>query len=545
MSAKRPPVNFSIMRLDANRLRVLKPVKVLDIYTNNTESFHPEGLFSTEIFGRVGSEERDKRFSFIDLKVEIFHPLYYKELIKLKRLYGEVISGSSYAVFDPKEKDLIKSDELTGQTGYGFFLSVWDKIVYKETDSHLRKSRIDFLNKYRTAALTRYVLVIPAGLRDMEMGNDGRTQEGEVNAYYRRLIGTANAVITKGVNDINLLNTARCSAQSAFNNIYNLYNKVISGKHGFIMSKWASRNVEHGTRSVLTGFATSNANLGRPENIGINNTLVGLFQIMKAIQPVVINKLMTGYLSKVFIENSTMAYLVDSKTLERKGVEIDSLTIDKWTTSTGLEKQISYFEDRNMRDKPIKVRDNYLALIYKGPDNTFKMFGGIEELPEELDAKYVKPITYLEFYYLCNFEDWNKIPLFVTRYPITGTGSIYPSIAYVKPTTTVESRSELGDDWQPTGRVAHFYPTLNPAIYIDSMGPHSSRIQGLSADYDGDTGSLTAVYTDDAVKEINDYLNSAKAYISTKQGLVNSPSVDPTVRVIRNMTGHPINPPRK
>lgn len=539
MSAKRPPVKFSIMRLDAQRLRVLKPVKVLDIYTNNTESFHPDGLFSTEIFGRVGSDERDTRFSFIDLKVEIFHPLYYKELIKLKRLYGEVISGSSYAIYDPKEKDLVKADEITGKTGYGFFLSVWDKIVYQETDSHMRRSRIAFLTKYRDTALTRYILVIPAGLRDMEVGNDGRTQEGEVNAYYRKLIGTSNAVITKGVSDINLLNTARCSAQSAFNNIYNLYNKVISGKHGFIMSKWASRNVENGTRSVLTGVSTSNATLGEDFNIGINNTLVGLFQIMKAIQPIVIHALMTGYLSKVFIENSTMAYLVDPKTLERKGVEIDSLTIDKWTTNQGLEKQIAFFEDRDMRDKPIMVKGHYMALVYKGPNGDFKLFGGIEELPEELDAKYVKPVTYLEFFYLCNYENWNKIPVFVTRYPIIGTGSIYPSYAYVKPTTKVETRYELGEDWTRNGKVAHFYPTLNPAVYIDSMGPHSSRLAGLNADYDGDTGSLNAVYTREAVKEVDDYLNSAKAYVDTKQGLINSPSVDPVMRVIRNMTGDP------
>lgn len=60
--------------------------------------------------------------------------------------------------------------------------------------------------------------------------------------------------------------------------------------------------------------------------------------------------------------------------------------------------------------------------------------------------------------------------------------------------------------------------------------------------YDGDTGSLTALYTTDAVKEINDYLNSAKAYLGTKQDLLNSPSVDPTLRVIRNMTGYPEEP---
>jgi hypothetical protein len=40
------PVYFKLMHLTPERLRVLKPVTVLDIYTNNTESFHPNGLFS-------------------------------------------------------------------------------------------------------------------------------------------------------------------------------------------------------------------------------------------------------------------------------------------------------------------------------------------------------------------------------------------------------------------------------------------------------------------------------------------------------------------
>lgn len=540
MSNQLPPVNFSIMRLDPQRLRVLKPVRVLDIYTNNTESFHPDGLFSVDIFGRVGSEERDRRFSFIDLKVKIFHPLYYKMLIKLKRLYGEIITGVSYAVFDPKLKDFVKADEISGNTGYGFFLAHWDEVVFAQNESVIRKSRIDFLDKYRKDALTQYILVCPAGLRDMEMGSDGRTQEGEVNAYYRRLIGVANTVATKGVRDDSMLNTARCSAQSAFNSIYNLYHATISGKHGFIMGKWASRTIEYGTRSVLTGGNVSNAVLGAENNISFNHTIVGLFQLMKAIQPVVIHQLLNGYLKQVFIENSNMAYLVDPKTLKRRGVELDSLSLDRWTTTLGLEKQIDYFEDRNIRDKPIMVKGHYLALIYKD-DTQFRLFGDIEELPDHLDAALVKPVTFIEFFYLCHYQKWNSVPLFVTRYPVTGDNSIYPSYAYMKPTVDVAVLSELGEDWQPTGQVAHFYPVLKPApaAYVDSMAPAGVRLSGLGADFDGDTGSCNAVYTNEAVAEVDTYLNSARAYVSTKQRLNNSPSVDPVLRVIKNMTGDP------
>ena len=57
--------------------------------------------------------------------------------------------------------------------------------------------------------------------------------------------------------------------------------------------------------------------------------------------------------------------------------------------------------------------------------------------------------------------------------------------------------------------------------------------------HDGDTSSFNIVYTKDAVEENRKYLNSAKASISTMHGLNNSPSTDPVLRVIKNMTGEP------
>lgn len=538
MARQLAPVYFKLMHLTPERLRVLKPVTVLDIYTNNTESFHPDGLFSIEIFGRVGSDDRDKRFSFIDLKTDIFHPLYYKELVRLKRLYGEIITGTTYAIFDDKEKDFIPANEITGKTGYSFFLENWKKVVFKDTGSQIRRERINFLTKYRDVSTTQYILVLPAGLRDLEIGSDGRTQEGEVNAFYRRLIGISNSIITKGLRDQELLNTARCAAQGAFNNIYAYFNRLISGKHGFIMGLWAARNIEHGTRSVITGVSASNAALGNPTNIGTNSTVVGIFQLMKAIQPVVIHALLTGYISQVFVENSTLAHLVDKKTFKRSNVQLDSLTIDKWLTSPGLAKQIDYFEDRSLRAKPIIIKDHYLGLVYKD-DKYFKLFGDIDELPDGFNKANVKPITYIELFYLSYFDKWNNTPGFVTRYPITGTGSIYPSIAYLKTTETTYDLEELGEDWQPTGRRAISYPNLTNPTYVDSIGTAQSRIGGLGADFDGDTASFNAVYTKDAVKEINDYLNSPAAYLSSKDGLVNSPTIDPVKRVIKNMTGDP------
>lgn len=533
-----PPAEFEIFSPTIAQVRMMKPVTVLDIFENNTENFHTDGLFSTEIFGRIGSPERDRKFSFIDIKVGVIHPLYYRQLLKLKRLYGEIISGKSYAIFDSKLKDFEKADELTGDTGYAFFLEHFMDIKFLRNESHNRSARIDFLEKYRDRALIQYIVVVPAGLRDIEKGDDGRTKEGEVNADYRRLISSSNAITVKGVKDMSVLNNYRCSAQNSFNNIYNFYNQFVSGKNGFIMAKWASRNIEQGTRSVITGASFSMSELGADTGFSLNSTIVGLYQIIKAVEPIVLNRLLSGYLTHVFAEGQGTASLIDKTTLKQVNVRLDSVTLDKWTTSNGLLKVISNYSSRETRNLPVTIANHYLGLIYKD-EMSFKVFQDIDELPSNLDKKNVKPITYTELLYLCNFREWNKIPVLMTRYPITGTGSIYPSIAYVRPTTVTYKLAQRDSEWGMTDDIAYCYPeTINPE-YIDSAAPHSSRLAGMGADFDGDTGSINAVYTKEAVKEIHDFLNSSKAYVSTRGGLLNSPSVDPVVRVIFNMTGDP------
>lgn len=476
-----PSLEFDLFSPQPQQLRLLKPVTALDMFENNTENFHPEGLFSTEIFGRVGSAERDTRFAFINLKANVFHPLYYRQLHKLKRLYTEIMTGKSYAVWNEKTHDFDKSNEIDGDTGYAFFLKHWEDIKFKRNDSHQRSARIDFIEKTKDSALIQYIIVLPAGLRDVSMGSDGRTTEGEVNADYRRLIGISNNVTTKGIRDETVLNTFRCTAQNAFNNIYAFFNTFISGKNGFIMDKWASRNLENGTRTVITGASFAQEELGDESGFSLNSTIVGLFQTVKAIEPVVMHHLLTGIIQDVFIEGSTRAKLIDPETLHRVEIELDTVDLDKWTTSQGLVKVTDNYQHQATRNNPVKIKGHYMALVYKD-DESFKVFYDIDDLPSNLDAKKVSPLTYTELLYLSYFEDWNKIPVLVTRYPITGTGSIYPSYTYVKTTTTVYRLAQRDENWEISDKIAYCYPETNNPAYIDTAAPHSSRLGGLGAD---------------------------------------------------------------
>ena len=425
------PANIQIMNLPDSVLALFKPVTSLDVFDDmHQQNFHNEGLFSTDIFGRVGSDERDLKFSYIDIKVEIFHPLIYHTLCQLKNLYKGIMTGKSYAVWDEKVKDFVASDVLNGDSGYHFFMKHWEKIEFKIYDeeegnsndqmidsvsswvkpghksSSKRAIRVALINLARSKKLatTSKILVLPAGLRDIEVDETGRTRQGEVNDFYRSLLSMANSISTSSDLNTPILNVTRVSLQNTFIEVYEYFKNLIKGKNGLIQRKWGSRNVLNGTRNVITSMDTSTVELGAPNKPGINDTVYGLYQVIKGTLPITIYGLTSGWLTQIFPDNSGTVYLTDPKSLHRTEVQLDTDTVDKWTTFAGLEKFIHNFGDMDRRHKYVKINGYYIGLVYKGPDNTFKVFSDIDELPRHLDKKHVKPLTLIEFMYISGYR---------------------------------------------------------------------------------------------------------------------------------------------
>jgi hypothetical protein len=151
-------------------------------------------------------------------------------------------------------------------------------------------------------------------------------------------------------------------------------------------------------------------------------------------------------------------------------------------TDEGLEKIITLFQEEGIRHKPLEINGYYLGLIYKGPEGTFKIFQDIDELPTGLNKKDVYPLTFCELLYISVYKVANTLPGFVTRYPITGTGSIYPSMIYLKTTVVGEKRRELDDEWQVVEeQMAIEFPKPNTS-FVNSLSPHSSHLVKLGAD---------------------------------------------------------------
>lgn len=535
------PFNVTILELTPQKLQGLKPVKVLDIFDGMSNNFHEDGLFSNSIFGKVGDPRRNARFSYIDIKLPIFHPILFRALTDLKKLYLDIIESKSYAIWNPIIKDFERSNPIDGNTGFYFFLSHWEEINFTRNRSVEREHNILLVEKYRKIALTSKVIVIPAGMRDVEVGADGRTRRDEINDFYTTFISVSNTITTSAVAlSPEILNNARVKLQNNFNGLYAMIENMIKGKKKLFLGGWASRRIQNGTRNVITAQVTNNKFLNGPGSIGYNNTVMGLYQAMKGALPITKFHIRNSFIGEVFVSENQAPLLINAKTLELEPTVISNTLYSRWTTDEGIDKLITSFSEESIRHKPIMLEGHYLALVYRGEGafKTFRVFRDINEVPEWVNkAKEITPITYCEFFYYCLYKVLNTLPVFITRYPIAGTGSIYPSITYIKTTVKGDFRKRLDDDWRPLpdSEVAYQFP-ITGAAFVNSFSPASSRLAGLVADFDGDTGSANFTYADESVTEVTRFLNTKKAYVGTDGKFTSSIDVSTVALVMHNLT---------
>lgn len=538
------PFNIGLLHLTPEKLKSVKQVKALDIMDGATTNFHPEGLFSTEIFGRVGDERRSLMYGYIDIKAPIFHPLVFMAITKLKRMYGDIMASKVWALWDAEKKDFVKAKPSEGaRTGYAFFLEHWKDIVYEEGTSNLRGEYIKLVEKHKEFALTRHVVVMPAGLRDLEIDEFGRKSEDEINTLYRKFIALSNVIVESSLEtNAEVIDKPRYDMQLNFVALYDMIEALIKGKKKLFLGKVASRRIFNGTRNVITAMNTAVTELGKKGTPDFNSTIIGLYQYLQASLPVSVAQI-RSFLSPMFPDVNSPAVLVDPKTLRPRDVFLHVRYYDKWATTEGIEKIVASFKEEDIRNQPLLIDGYYLGLLYLGPDGTFKVFNDISQLPASRSKEHVRPLTLTDLFYLSVYRHFNKYPLFVTRYPITGIGSIYPSKTHLRITVAHEERRMLDDSWVDAGdaHVAYEFP-IQGSAFVNSLIPHSSHLARLTADFDGDTSSGNIAYSDEAIAEAEKFFKTKKAYLGTDGKLLFSCAVDTVELVLHSLTGDPVIP---
>lgn len=469
------------------RLAGLLPVQSLSIYGTDGD-FHPQGLYSNQIFGEIGKKERNTRHGKIVLNVEILHPKIFEELISLNRLYKGILMGKDYARWDKETRQLVKADILDGETGYAFFMTHFKNIDFKVTKSQRRGLKIDLINRYRDTATLKYLIVLPAGLRDITKDTTGRDIEDEINKLYRRVLMTSTTIgESLAYKNDPVLDRNRWMLQSAVQDIYKTLITVLEGKRGFLQSKWGSRKVAHGTRNVISAMDPSGDSIDSPRAFDSSTTHIGLYQTLRGVEPLVVDWAMVQGIAKEMIENiDSEVALVDMKTRKMVTATLSEKVRVQWATEAGRGKLLTQLSEQANRNKPIILDDYYFKLVYHKADE-IRILNSIDELPEDRDPADVHPMTWTEYFYLTLAPEMARVRAFVTRYPVTSQDSIYPTVPYLKTTVHSNIVNQLDSEWHTTDVVYPEFPELaEDAAFFDSVSVSISQLGPLEADFDGD-----------------------------------------------------------
>jgi hypothetical protein len=250
--------------------------------------------------------------------------------------------------------------------------------------------------------------------------------------------------------------------------------------------------------------------------------------------------LKTGWLATVFGSGGeNEVKLTNPKTLHAEAVSVSPEEVERYTTREGLDNLINRLRRKEYRQRPIRVEGYYLGLLYAGPEG-WRIFADIRELPDRFDKKHVYPLNLLSLIYLSGYRIWHDHSGPATRYPVAGPDStVYASMRLL---TTTRSRilPELGDDWTRLGEdfVATAFPEQEPdATFVETMSPHTARLAGLTADFDGDRMTWSATYTQEAKDEFRRLKRRREWYQNADGRLSKTAAVDNINLLLKNITG--------
>lgn len=518
------PFNIAIMDVnkfikDNNLMEVTSPF----IHVPSSFRFDPSGIFSESVFGEMASQARLIRMGYIKLNCRVFHPIIFQNLQSLKRFYTEIMSGKSYAKWDPIEKDFVRATETEegADTGFSFFLKYFDQIKFEKNASIKRNDKIDVILKYKDRLLIDKCLVCPAGIRDLK-DEDGRIEKDSVNTLYIGLLERARAM-PKNADMDPIYDAVHYSIQRKVLEIYEYLLEFVRGKRGFFEAKLGARAVACGTRNVITSSTMECESPMSPQYHKLDEVKVPLYQAAKGFISLTMYFIKTMYYSSVIQDGADQIPLIDPENFSMQYVQITDKDRDLLLTAEGIMKTIDKFRDPEFRWLPVGATANgkkyYLYLVYDYNNEIF-IFRNLEEFKtiyqavrkQEVDMSKVRPLTYAELLYTATYQASVGKSGTVTRYPVTDEQSIFPAKTHLMSTVPGRVVRLITSIEANTAIELPEYPTYGKN-FVDAVMFHPSKRAGLTADYDGDTISWIPIMSAEANEECERYYHDPSNYV--------------------------------
>lgn len=493
------------------------------IHISSSNQNHPEGIFSEVIFGPLASQARLIRHGYISLNCRVFHPIVFQNLISIKRFYGEIMSGKSYAKWDPVIKDFVRSSETEegAETGYTYFLKYFNQIEFGKNSSLKRNDKVEVIEKYKDRVLIDKILVLPAGWRDLT-DTDGRVEKDSINTLYISLLERAKAMPPGSDTDA-IYDNVHYSVQRKVMEVYEYLQEFSKGKRGFLEGKFGARSIAQGTRNVITSASMEAESPFSLQYLKLDEVKVPLYQAAKGYSSLVVYWIKSLFYSPIIQDGVDQIPLINTEDYTVEYVHIDDKDKDSLLTAEGIMKTLDRFRDVEYRWRPVTAMAGgvsyYLYLVYDEGD-TVTVFRNLEEFKtlykertnKDIDPSKVRYLTYAEMVYIATYQASHGKSGSITRYPVTDEQSTFVAKTHLVSTVVGRVVNFVADAKTGAGLLLPEYPMIGTG-FVDALTFHPSKRKGLSADFDGDTVSWIPIMSDEANAECERYYHSMDNYI--------------------------------
>lgn len=386
------------------------------------------GLFSPLIFGRTPNE-KSRQFAYIELNERFFHPYIYEILDDLMPArFKRCASGNGSWKLD---KDGLLVELKEGEPGYSdmnngisWLVDVFPKMKFTESNSLVRKDKLKLLKDFKPedCIITKW-LVIPIKYRDIDK-NSSTHKLPEINEHYNNLIRYANSL--------------RDSTFAYFNYVvkFNLQNELVAirkygqslleKKTGFFHKAILGKSVDRGSRDVISvpsfrGYQKPDDNPVDMFHSGIPLTkclIIGYDFIMRYCLQFFANMFRDRH------EIPSYKLNPETNTYEMyKMIEIED-QLQKFNTGY-IDKKINRFKNSHgTRFELITItgKDGHEYPIHmKGQ---FRDMSAAKVYPSRIIDR---PMTWTDLFYQAAVNTLSDKYVYITRYPIEGYNSIFPT----------------------------------------------------------------------------------------------------------------------
>ena len=498
-------VIMKIDLLDIEKLISVKENNMQEITSSKIAGplmFDPDGIFSERIFG-TRRDEKKGIYAYIDLKRPFLHPHIYGNVLKrMFRSIDKLILGDERFSI----KDGVLSPDEDGWTGLAELYKHWDEINWEKSKSTMERAilLLSKVDKYK-AFITK-MIVCPPAYRDVTLAGviDKSDYIPDINPKYVSLIGLCNNLLSDG-GLFNRQYKTEFKIQSKLLEISDYFQEMITGKFGFIKRHLVGKNVDFGSRSVISAFNYNNETIS-DNMVGIEYTAVPISQCCATFKPFIVAWLKNLFTREI-INNPNFFLFYDTKR-------------EKEVLATLVEPEVQFSEreiNKIIKDYCLNPDNRFRPLTVKavvhGPkaDKEIELtllLQGKAILPNNAESVLKRVLTYTDLLYLACVDVCEKRHVMVTRYPVGTDKGLFFSKIRVQSTKSHIKLVFNGKEYPYYPNIDFKIPTDHVGVqFVDSLVFSNCYCPGLGADFDGDTTTIRGIWTDEANAEVEEIMN--------------------------------------